>query len=280
MKRCIVAAVAALVVAAIGHRACAQTLYGVTGDGASTSETLYELSQTDASSTFVLTLGNGTDGEAIGYNPTDGLIYHSSGHLGSGVIFEKIDAAFTGTTNIDITGTSLEDEEAMALTWDASRSEFLWGQYHDTPSTLYSVTPAGVPTLIGGLDHTTKGLAFVGSTLYSVSPRDDLLRILDASDASTLSSLSITMPGTTVDGATGLAAHPGTGDLWAVLKTSGGRRLATIDATSGVASDVGLLSDSFAGLAFTALIPEPSTLLLLALGAVGLLSCGRRRRRG
>ncbi|MGK7874075.1 MAG: hypothetical protein AB4426_12405 [Xenococcaceae cyanobacterium] len=35
--------------------------------------------RTDATPTFVTALGNGSDGEAIAFNPDDGLIYHWSG---------------------------------------------------------------------------------------------------------------------------------------------------------------------------------------------------------
>src|SRR5439155_12783760 len=56
------------------------TLYGVTGDGATVPETLYTLSTSDASKTLVCTLGNGSDGEVIAFNPDDGLLYHASGN--------------------------------------------------------------------------------------------------------------------------------------------------------------------------------------------------------
>jgi hypothetical protein len=65
--------------AAFAPAAVAATLYGVTGDGGSAPETLYTLSQTDASRTFVRAFGNGDDGEAIAFNPDDGLLYHASG---------------------------------------------------------------------------------------------------------------------------------------------------------------------------------------------------------
>ena len=40
-------------------------LVGITGDGADTPETLYEISTTDASTTFLMTLGNGDNGEGV-----------------------------------------------------------------------------------------------------------------------------------------------------------------------------------------------------------------------
>ena len=55
------------------------TLYGVSGDGSTTSDVLYTIDTNDGSLTFVMNLGNGDDGEAIGFRP-DGTLFHSSGH--------------------------------------------------------------------------------------------------------------------------------------------------------------------------------------------------------
>ncbi|MBZ0326422.1 MAG: LamG domain-containing protein, partial [Altibacter sp.] len=163
----------------------AGTLYGVTGDGSATPETLFTLNKGTGAPTFVCTLGNGNDGEALGYNPVDGLLYHASGHTGANVIFETISNSTInpcGVTNIDITGTALEDEETQALTWDAANGAFLWKQDHGT-GPLYSVTPTGVPTLIGNMDHQAKGLAFsnvvVGAPPIIICPGD----IMQGTDA-------------------------------------------------------------------------------------------------
>jgi VCBS repeat-containing protein len=150
------------------------TLYGVTGDGAVVSETLFILDTTTAISTMVTPLGNGNDGEALGFNPDDGLLYHASGHdsgcsLGNFedcVVFETIarTAPYT-VTNIPISGTVLTDEEAQALVyWQGG---FLWKQYHGT-GPLYQVTPDGMPTLVGDMDHQAKGLAFFEDELTAV----------------------------------------------------------------------------------------------------------------
>lgn len=150
------------------------TLYGVTGDGAAVSETLFILDITTAISTMVTPLGNGDDGEAIGFNPDDGLLYHASGHMGgcppgdlsSCVVFETIARTAPYTiTNIPISGTVLTDEEAQALVyWQGG---FLWKQNHGT-GPLYWVTPDGTPTLVGEVDHQAKGLAFLEDALTAV----------------------------------------------------------------------------------------------------------------
>src|SRR6266850_2092986 len=86
--------------------ASAQTypLIGVTGDGASIPESLFLLNPTNASAIFVMALGNGSEGEAIGYNPDDGLLYHASGLLQSDV-WESVDVyARTIVTSGPFTG--------------------------------------------------------------------------------------------------------------------------------------------------------------------------------
>jgi hypothetical protein len=133
-------------------------LYGVTGDGSSTPESLFSLSQATGAAVLLTALGNGDDGEAIAVYPPDGLIYHASGHDGSDVIFEKINPNTFAITDIPLAGNALEDEEAQALV--PIVGGFLWKQDHDD-GPLYSVTTAGVPTLIGIMDHQAKGLAYV-----------------------------------------------------------------------------------------------------------------------
>lgn len=91
-------------------------LYGVTGDGASTSETLFSINITNASANQLTSLGNGTDGEAICYNPNDGFIYHASG-LGTvnvDQIFERINSTTLSVTNIPFSGYNLEEVNGLA----------------------------------------------------------------------------------------------------------------------------------------------------------------------
>ncbi|MFM9950346.1 MAG: MopE-related protein [Saprospiraceae bacterium] len=80
-------------------------LFGVTGDGASVPETLYEINPANASKTLLTGLGNGADGEVICYNPDDNMIYHWSGN--STVVYEKILPVPPYTvTGIPISGTT------------------------------------------------------------------------------------------------------------------------------------------------------------------------------
>jgi FG-GAP-like repeat len=93
---------------------------------------------------------------------------------------------------------------------------------------------------------------YAGHILYSVSRDDSLLRVVDPSTGATLSSVPITLAGRTVTSSNGLATHPFSGQLFALLTLVGqlGRQLVTIDPVSGVATSIGNTGDQFAGLAF------------------------------
>ena len=248
---------------------------GVTGDGAITSEFLYTLSQVDASSTFITGLGAGNDGEAIAFNPDDGLLYHASGRglPNSSEILEAIALDTLATVSIALSGDDYN--EALAMAYDSLAGAFL---LTDLDANLYQVTTNGVVSDIGTMDHVAKGLAFIGSTLYSTSKNDDLLRTIDPLTGLTISVLGgISLPGFTVSGSTGLTANPDTGELLGLLKVSNGfpsRHLVAIDPLTGIATDIGATSDAFAGIAH---VPEPGTLVLIGIGlaSVALLK-GRR----
>lgn len=81
-------------------------LFGVTGNGATVPETLYDINPANGTATLLTPLGNGADGEVICYNPDDNMIYHWSGN--GTVVYEKIlpvspytitDIPIIGTTN-------------------------------------------------------------------------------------------------------------------------------------------------------------------------------------
>ena len=227
-------------------------LYGVTGDGGTPQETLFELDMTDASSTFVLTLGNGSDGEEIAFNPDDGLLYHASGSS-TNKILETIDPVTLTITPITLTGDG--NTEISGLTY-AGSGELLAS--HRTPSAgLSSITTAGVATNLGATDAALTGLAFIGSTLYAVDKSDALLRTINPATGATLGSVTITLASYTISGATGLATNPVDDTLWALLKVSdtptipAARALVTIDSSTGVATLVGITDNSgLAGIAF------------------------------
>jgi len=154
---------------------------------------------------------------------------------------------FTCNANLILAGNEGSDS---ALTFRASEGVFYWATFDE----LYRLTVDGVKTFIGDMDHDTRGLAFSldGNTLYSIEQRSDQLRIVDPADASAAgSSTTITLEGKFVNGGGGLATHPTTGVLFALLRIEGeGRVLVTLDPSTGVATSIGNTGLKTAGIAF------------------------------
>ena len=121
----------------------------------------------------VLVLGRGNDGEAIGFNPNDGLIYHASGNDTGGdgcqqfnpsicvKIFESINPNTLAVTNLPLSGdyTPLSENyvEVSAMTHVSGNVLLL----ADIDQNFYTITSTGVVTFVGNMDHVSKGLAFI-----------------------------------------------------------------------------------------------------------------------
>jgi hypothetical protein len=135
-------------------------LFGVTGDGASTPETLFTLDLTTAAPTFFQTLGNGSDGEAICYHLPTNSLFHASGLGTPNVteIFERFDIATRTTTNLPISGGDWDEVLCLAhFTGD----NFLVA---DLNLDLWTATTSGRINMIGSLDHDAKGLVNLRGT--------------------------------------------------------------------------------------------------------------------
>ena len=114
------------------------------------------------------------------------------------------------------------------------------------------LTASGCVSIILMLMIFVPSAAHAWRILYSVSRDDDLLRAVDPSTGGTISSVPITLAGKIVSFGNGLATHPVTGRLFALLTLVGqpGRQLVTINPRTGVATSIGNTGDQFAGLAF------------------------------
>ena len=140
------------------------TLYGVTGDGGGTSETLFTIDINDGSTTQVTPLGNGDDGEVIAFNPVDGLLYHGSGNGSpyndpNGQILEAINPQTLQITPRTIQGPPVLDEtfeEQSSMVYQTN-NVFLTGTIDEI---FFSITAGGFVTELGDMDHVSKGLAF------------------------------------------------------------------------------------------------------------------------
>ena len=248
-------------------------LVGVTGDGATTPESLFVIDPSSAAATHAMTLGNGGDGETIGYNPDDDLLYHASGISTDDRFWESIDV-FTRTivASGQLTGPEVSDE-STAMVYNPSTGRFLVAErgLHK----LFDVTLGGAATQIGTVPEILKGLAFIGPTLYGAARGSDSLYELDPSNGSTIASTVVSLDGGAIAGMNGLATHPLTGELWGVFRRGSDRLLGTVDPATGVVASVGTLPENFAGITY---LPEPSSARALGAGALAVALGAARRR--
>jgi len=129
------------------------TLLGVSGDGGSPGETLYQISTANAALTTMFALGNGADGETIAMHP-NGLMYHSSGN--GTALFESVDLSTQVVTPI-----GSASGEAFAMGYSTSLGAMFLS---DISSNLFRVDLAtGARTLVGNIPsaNDNRGLAFV-----------------------------------------------------------------------------------------------------------------------
>jgi hypothetical protein len=131
---------------------CRGTLYGVTGENdAVAPESLFTLSTQSGAAALVTALGNGDGGEALAFSPADGLLHHGSGSTTQ--VLETIDPTSLGITPVPLSGDVFS--EFRGLTYAADPDRLLLSDGF----ALFGVTPAGVVSRIGALDHFAKGLA-------------------------------------------------------------------------------------------------------------------------
>jgi uncharacterized repeat protein (TIGR01451 family) len=93
-----------------------------------------------------------------------------------------------------------------------------------------------------------------GLPLFTVERTGNQLRSVDPLTGRTLTSVTITLGGLQVEGATGLARHPESGDLVVLLQVAGqpGSELARLDAASGEATRIGNTGQPLRGLTYRA----------------------------
>jgi len=249
----VTSSVLALSIFTASSEAGGSILYGVTGDGASIGESLFTIDTGDATSSFLYSLGNGSDGETIAYNPNDNLIYHFSGR-DTNSAFETVDP-LTGTV-VPIGYSGFTPDEPYAVAFDSATGGFLMVNLDQE---FIGLTTAGAATVINpSTPYYAKGLVFRGNTLLAteqfdsfINDNDPQLLTLDPTTGAVLSSITINLAGTSLDGNTnGLAVDPMTGEVYAILRVGGTRILAILDPITGVATAIGNLSDKFAGITF------------------------------
>ena len=157
-------------------------LYGVSGDclrgcgGEAVAETLFKVNTNDASLTFFQTLGNGNDGEAIAFNPTDGMMYHMSG-VGVGLIFEKINLGDGVITPIPLSGDPVGVYETIGFIFDVAQNLFVGSLIdclcNNEDRSFFKLTSGGFLTHVNTLPFWWKDYAFYSKpTTFDDVPSD------------------------------------------------------------------------------------------------------------
>jgi hypothetical protein len=268
------AMIALAAVLAAGSSAMGGVLWGVSGDG-SGSPRLFTINTGTGAMTLQMSLGNGGDGEGIGYNPNDGLIYHTSGISSGNQFFETVNpGTLTVGANLAAGGTygPAAVQEITSIEWYQPLGVFL---VSDRSSSLFHVTTAGAFTNVGSTPY-MRGLSVVGTQVFGINPSSfasDLFEVNPATGA-IINTLPLTLDGDPGSGQ-GLATDPDTGIVYAVMRDPAGndtRILATLDVTTGAATSIGILDERIAGITF---VPAPGAAALLGLG--GLMAMRRRR---
>lgn len=144
-------------------------LFGVSGDGGVIPEALYSISKTTGIATFLLQLGNGGEGEALTFNPVDGLLYHASGSGAIneptiGTILETIDPVTLQITPVTLSAYPISGITALCRL----DSQTFFGATFGFE--LVTISTSGVISPVGGLDHLAKGFAFApGPSFYATA---------------------------------------------------------------------------------------------------------------
>lgn len=136
-----------------------QKLFGVTGNGATVPETLFEIDTLTATTRLVKTLGNGADGEIICYQPSDNMIYHWSGN--TTLVYEKFDTVSGPYNFIDIPVIGAASGETFGAV-NIGPGEFITSNIGSSFNRFYSngiVSPA-----FGSMPDDLRGMAFISCT--------------------------------------------------------------------------------------------------------------------
>lgn len=147
------------------------TLYG--GQAANAGEgfanKLYVFDTVTGERTEFMPIANSEAGLALALNPLDGYIYHLSGSLVFGTdlttpVFEKIDTATMTRIEIPVSGDDMGHVRAMAFGEDGNFLVVGTFDPFGSPTTegrFFRLTPDGEATILGSMNHFSKGMAYV-----------------------------------------------------------------------------------------------------------------------
>jgi hypothetical protein len=129
-------------------------LWDITGNGGTDSQSLVAIDKSTGAVSFKLFVGvPGSGGLALAFNPDDGLLYTLQGQ-GTPNEDELLDTIHPTTlimTNVPLSGFDYDGVHSM--TYDADAGNLIFGDQSYPPARMRRVTPAGVVSLVGDMDH-------------------------------------------------------------------------------------------------------------------------------
>ncbi|MCB9882583.1 MAG: hypothetical protein H6834_12405 [Planctomycetes bacterium] len=139
----------------------AGTMFGITGDGATTPETIFTIDPTNAMTTLFLARGIGNDGETLAFNPSNGLLYHASGRNGqlndpaAGPNLETIDPVTMAVNAVTLSGFASDEFLGMIALPNGNLL------VANLDNELLTIDGAAVITMTVTTDHQIKGFAWI-----------------------------------------------------------------------------------------------------------------------
>lgn len=267
-----------------------QTLYVATGSKGAAG-VLYTVNPSTAAFSMVapLTTSTGVIGmTGLAFNPLSGILYGVTG-------FESPTSPRSLVTINPTTGAStvigalLDAGSANTISDISFRSDgTLFGL---SPSTLYTVNlTTGALTSIGSTGSNNPGgaLAFnpAGALFTAGSAAGNLSILNPATGARTVGPALTNSPHAGTLGAMNAFAFSATNILYGTDSdraqngaTTVAVDLVTINTSTGVVTNIGVLPNDIDAIAFGPAVPEPSTVALLGSAVLGGAFLGRRRRR-
>lgn len=139
-------------------------LYAVTGNGATTPETLFRLDKASGAASLVRALGAGADGEVIAYNPEDGKLYHWSGGTS---FYETISL----TDPYDVTPlSSTFNREVFGAWWNPTSHDFFVFDIASAGRRFFVDGTFEASDLVSGLPDDLRSPAYAPTLPHTVSP--------------------------------------------------------------------------------------------------------------
>ena len=212
-------------------------------------------SSQDCTSSVIIALENQGSGEAIAFNPNDGLIYRASGGGNGSEVLETIDPntpTIGAKFYCDNTFPHVDAGIPSGLAWHADSNYLL---FLDNDGDLFSVTAQGEfqKLMNNNLKGTTRGLAVKDDFIYMVGRHNGLLIRIDLSDGNgKVETTQMSDGDQDITQAYTITTHPIDSNIYVVYSppSFGTFHIGTVDVSTGIVTDLGELDDSFAGIAF------------------------------